>query len=151
VNWVVRELAAQETYALRRAVSADGRMDLTTVSHEMDAAPGAWHLGAVDARGRVVAISSFYVVPCPLRPEIRPAVRLQFMAVDPPVQRMGLGSAVMTEAIRRLKGTDAALMWASARDTALRFYERFGFITVEGSGFSGQTGRPHHIIVLELR
>jgi predicted N-acetyltransferase YhbS len=151
MKWEVRELAAEETYALRRAVSADGRTDLPTVRHEMDAAPGAWHLGAVDATGRVVAISSFYVVPCPLRPEVRPAVRLQFMAVDPPVQKMGLGSAVMTEAIRRLKGTDAVLLWASARDTALPFYERFGFITVEGSGFTGQTGRPHQMIVLELQ
>jgi GNAT superfamily N-acetyltransferase len=67
------------------------------------------------------------------------------------VQRRGAGSAVLTEAIRRLKATDAILLWASARDTAVPFYARFGFTTVEGSGFTGpETGRPHHIIELDL-
>jgi predicted N-acetyltransferase YhbS len=148
---VVRELAAEETHALRRAVSADGRTDLPSMRHELDATPGAWHLGAVDAAGRVVATSSFYPLRCPLRPEAHPAVQLQFMAVDPSVQGRGVGSAVMTEAIRRLKATGTVLLWASARDTALSFYERFGFTTVEGSGFAPpETGRPHHVIELDL-
>lgn len=57
----------------------------------------------------------------------------------------------MAEVIQRLKATDAVLLWASARDTALPFYQRFGFETVEGSGFTPpQTGRPHHIIELDL-
>ena len=51
----VRELAAVETHALRWSVSADGRTDLVTVHHELDDSPGAWHLGAVDETGRVVA------------------------------------------------------------------------------------------------
>ncbi len=151
MEWVVRELAAEETHPLRRAVSADGRTDLPSVHHELDDSSEAWHLGAVDAAGRVVATSSFYAVPCPLRPEARPAVQLQFMAVDPTLQRRGIGSAVMAEAIRRLKATDARLLWASARDAALPFYERFGFQAVEGSGYTGpETGRPHHIIELYL-
>jgi predicted N-acetyltransferase YhbS len=73
------------------------------------------------------------------------------MAVEPVVQRRGIGSAVMTDAIRRLKGTNAILLWASARDIVLPFYGRFGFTTIEGSGFTPpQTGRPHHIIELDL-
>lgn len=56
-----------------------------------------------------MAISSFYFVPYPLRPEAQPAVVLQFMAVDPLLQGKGIGSVVMTEAIRRLKATDAVL------------------------------------------
>src|SRR5207302_4126833 len=114
MEWAVRELAAEETHALRRAVSADGRTDLPSMRHELDAAPGTWHLGAVDAAGRVVATSSFYPVPCPLRPAAQPAVELRFMAVDPMVQRRGAGSAVLAEALRRLKATDAVLLWANA-------------------------------------
>ena len=152
MEWEVRELAAEETHALRRAVSADGRTDLPSMVHELDTTPGAWHLGAVDAAGRVVAISSFYFVPYPLRPEAQPAVELQFMAVDPVVQGAGIGSAVMTEAIRRLKASDAVLLWANARDAALRFYERFGFTIAPGSEFTPpETGRPHHLIELWLR
>jgi GNAT superfamily N-acetyltransferase len=95
--------------------------------------------------------ASFYTVPCPLRPEARPAVQLQFMAVEPMVQRKGVGSAVLAEAIRRLKATDAILLWANARDPVLPFYERFGFATIQGSGSTPpETGRPHHIIELDL-
>jgi GNAT superfamily N-acetyltransferase len=148
----VRELAAEETHRLRRAVSADGRTDLPTMSHPLDDAPGTWHLGAIDAEGEVMGISTFFIAPCPLRPGARPAVRLQFMAVDPTVQRQGAGSAIMIEAIRRLRTTDAVLLWASARDNAVPFYGRFGFVTVEESGATTpSTGRPHSTIVLELR
>ncbi|MDQ6771813.1 MAG: GNAT family N-acetyltransferase [Candidatus Dormibacteraeota bacterium] len=119
--------------------------------HEFDATPASWHLGAVDAAGRIVATSSFYAVPYPLRPEAQPAVQLQFMAVDPMVQGRGIGSGVLTEAIRRLKATGTILLWASARDAALPFYARFGFTTIEWSGFTpSQTSRPHHIIELDL-
>ncbi|MDQ6921373.1 MAG: GNAT family N-acetyltransferase [Candidatus Dormibacteraeota bacterium] len=119
--------------------------------HELDADPETWHLGAVDGTGRVVATSSFYPVACSARPEARPAVQLQFMAVDAGVQRTGIGSAVMAEGIRRLKAGDAVLLWANARDMAVPFYERFGFTAVEGScATPASTGRPHHVIVLEL-
>jgi ribosomal protein S18 acetylase RimI-like enzyme len=74
------------------------------------------------------------------------------MAVEPAVQRRGIGSAVMAELIRRLEATDAVLLWASARDSAVPFYERSGFRVVEGSGSTPrQTGRPHHLIELSLR
>jgi predicted N-acetyltransferase YhbS len=151
MNWTVRELAAEETHALRRAVSADGRMDLPSMHHELDDTAGAWHLGAVDATGRVIAISSFYFVAYPIRRDVWPAVELAFMAVDPAVQGRGIGSAVMSEAIRRLKATDAILLWASARDTALHFYERFGFrVAPESQLTPRETGRPHHLIELDI-
>jgi GNAT superfamily N-acetyltransferase len=151
MTWQLRDLAAEETYALRRAVSADGRTDLPSMHHPLDATPGAWHLGAVDATGRIVATSSFYLVACPLRQTARRAVQLRFMAVDPALQRMGAGSAIMAEAIRRLESPDAVLLWASARGAAVPFYERFGFVIVPGSRFApAETGRPHHTIVLDL-
>ena len=56
--WKVRELAAEETHHLRRAVSADGRTDLPSMHHDLDDSPGAWHLGAVDQDGRILAISA---------------------------------------------------------------------------------------------
>ncbi len=151
MEWTVCELPAEQTHALRWAVSEDGRTDLVSVHHELDDSPGAWHLGAIDETGHVVAISSLYAVSCPLRPQAQPAVQLAFMAVDPTLQLRGIGSAVLSEVIQRLKATEVTLLWANARDNALPFYERFGFKSVEGSGFIGpQTGRPHHIIELCL-
>jgi predicted N-acetyltransferase YhbS len=115
--------------------------------HELDDAPGAWHQGAVGVTsGRVIAISSFYPVACPLRPEARPAVQLQFMAVDPALQRQGLGSAVIAEAIRRLKASDAVPVGQRSRQRGA-LYERFGFHTIEGSAsVPASRDRPHHLI-----
>ena len=59
MSFRIRELAPQETHPLRRAVSAEGRMDLPTLDYELDDAPSSWHLGAIDSTGAVVAISSF--------------------------------------------------------------------------------------------
>ena len=56
-----------------------------------------------------------------------------------------IGSAVMAEAIRRLKATNAILLWANDRDSALCFYERFGFTSAPGYTPPG-TGRPHSLI-----
>lgn len=151
VPWTVRELSVEETYALRRSVSADGRKDLVTVHDRLDDSAGAWHMGAVDEAGRVVAISSLYAVPSPLRPELTPAFQLHNMAVEPALHRRGIGGAVMDEILRRLRATGTALLWASARDSALPFYAGFGFRVVEAGGFVAQTGRPHHIIELDLR
>ena len=149
--WKVRELAAEETHHLRRAVSADGRTDLPSMHHDLDDSPGAWHLGAVDQDGRILAISSFYFDAYPPRPKAQPAVQLAFMAVDPAVQRQGMGTAVMSEAIRRLRASDAVLLWANARDSALPFYEKFGFRTVPKREYALHEGkRPHHLIELDL-
>ncbi len=151
MQWRVQEIRAEETHPLRRAVSADGRTDLPSMHHELDDSEGAWHLGAVDTTGRVVAISSFYLVAHPLRPDVRPAVQLAFMAVDPALRSQGIGSALMAEALRRLKATDAIVLWANARDTALPFYERFGFsVAPDTASAPSVAGTPHHLIELEL-
>ena len=133
-------------------MSADGRTDLPTMHHELDDAASSWHLGAVDSTGRVIAISSFYQETCPARTDVPGAVQLQFMAVEPSLQRRGIGSAVVAEALRRLESSGVALLWASARANAVPFYERFGFSVVEGSASTPiETGRPHHVIVLAIR
>lgn len=145
----MRDLAPEETHALRREVSAGGRTDIQ-IRSPLDGAPGAWHLGAMDAAGVVIAISSYYRVTCPVRPDARPAVQLQNMAVAPGRQRQGVGSAVLDEAIRRLRTGGGVFLWASARDAAIPFYERFGFAVLEGSASASATG-PHHLIALDLR
>jgi predicted N-acetyltransferase YhbS len=62
-----------------------------------------------------------------------------------------IGSAVMAEAIRRLKATNAIPLWANDSHSALRFYEPFGFTSAPGSGYTPPgTGRPHSLIELDL-
>ena len=53
MSWKVRELAAEETHHLRRAVSADGRTDLPSMHHDLDDTAGAdATTGALCARCR---------------------------------------------------------------------------------------------------
>jgi len=117
-----------ETHDLRRRVSAAGRISLPSWDHELDEAPGSWHLGAVDSAGAVVAMATFFQLPFPYRPEVGGAYRLQFMAVEPSLQRAGLGTLVLTEGIRRLQSSGVPLLWATARPEAVPFYQRFGFV-----------------------
>ncbi|HEY4887221.1 MAG TPA: GNAT family N-acetyltransferase [Candidatus Dormibacteraeota bacterium] len=120
--------------------------------YELDDASDSWHLGAVDPSGRVVGISSFYREACPARPEVPESFQLQFMAVDPSVQREGIGSSILSEGLRRLQSMGAKLLWASARDNAVPFYERFGFEVVpDSASLPASTGRPHHLILLEIQ
>ena len=127
MEFSVRELSPIETHDLRRRVSAAGRISLPSWDHELDEAPGSWHLGAVDSQGTVVAMATFFQLPYPYQPEVAGAYRLQFMAVEPSLQRAGLGTRVLNEGIRRLRSSEVPLLWATARPEAVPFYQRFGF------------------------
>lgn len=147
----LRTLAPEETHRLRRLVSADGRTDLPTMEHPLDDAPSSWHLGAEDENGLVIATASFYELPLPAYPDARRAVRLQFMAVDPLMQRRGVGSAVLAQALLRLRANGWPLVWTTARDTALPFYRRFGFTIVWWSGGPDHPNAKipvHHCLVV---
>ena len=71
------------------------------------------------------------------------------MATAPKVQGQGAG-AMLLEAGCRRSAEIAPLVWARARDSALGFYLRHGFV-VDGEGFvDEQTLKPHHFIVRRL-
>ena len=143
----VRELCPIETHDLRQRVSAAGRINLPSWDHELDEAPGSWHLGAVDAVGTVVAIATFFQLPYPYQAEAAGAYRLQFMAVEPSLQRAGPGTLVLTEGLRRLRSSNVPLVWATARPEAVPFYQRFGFAV--GPTLDSQTS-DHLTILLDL-
>jgi GNAT superfamily N-acetyltransferase len=112
-----------------------------------DALPGAFHL-AVRTDGSVVAVASFAPVATPHRPGTR-SWQLRGMAVEPTQQRHGYGVAMLVAAVSRLRTAGAQVLWASARDSALEFYQRFG-MRVVGDGYVAALGLPHHVVVLDL-
>jgi GNAT superfamily N-acetyltransferase len=78
------------------------------------------------------------------------AVQLRGMATDRSLQGTGLGGVLLEEGCRRAAGAGFPLAWARARDAALAFYVRHGFV-VEGDGFiDPATQLPHHVVVREL-
>lgn len=143
------------TYPLRRAVLRDGRPE-AEVRYAEDDLPGALHLAALDepAPGKaaaVVGIATLFPAPTELRPG-RVAWRLRGMAVDPSVQGRGVGTALLDDAVARLRAEGAEVVWADGRDTALGFYERAGW-RIEGDGFAVSIGHrdvAHHFVLLDL-
>ena len=146
----VCELIAAETFALRRAVLRNGD-ESATVHVSLDDEPTSLHVGVKDERGKVVAVSSYHRSPCAYRPDASRPYQLRWMATDPAFQFQGLGEAVIRDAISRLRTAGADLVWANARDTAVDFYLRIGFIAVPGSGhMNEEIHLPHTVVTLDL-
>jgi GNAT superfamily N-acetyltransferase len=142
----IQRVGAADTHSLRALVLRDG--DLAAARAPDDQLPGAWHLGARHS-GALVGVASFYPRACPLATGVA-AVQLRFMAVDPAMQRRGVGRQLLDHALRELRAQKTRMLWANGRDTALDFYTRLGFIVV-GNGFIHEPGLPHHLIICDLR
>lgn len=107
--------------------------------------PATVHLAAL-VDGEVVAVSTWLRRPWPFAPE-RDAVQLRAMATDASVRGTGIGGLLLEAGVERAFNDGAELVWANARDTALRFYRAHGFV-VEGEGFlTHDTELPHHRVI----
>jgi predicted N-acetyltransferase YhbS len=72
------------------------------------------------------------------------------MAVADHLQGEGLGALLIDAGIELAMRRGATITWARARDSALGFYERLGFVST-GDGFiDGPTAMPHHFVVRAL-
>jgi GNAT superfamily N-acetyltransferase len=144
---VVVELSAEQTHELRRLVLRDGTPS-TDVRFDDDDRPDALHLGAESA-GEIVAISTWIRRPHPDHPALR-GVQLRGMATAPSRRGTGLGSVMLNVGVDRMRDDGVELVWARARDSALGFYTRHGFV-VFGHGYVDlATALPHHDIVRRL-
>ena len=140
----VIEITSAQTHPLRLAVL---RRDVPTkeVVFAEDDLPGAVHLG-VTVDGELIAISSW--IPRPYGD--RPAVQLRGMATAHDHQGTGLGGMLLTAGCARAASAGYPLVWARARDAALAFYERHGFV-VDGDGFiDAATQLPHHVVLRDV-
>ncbi|HUS14856.1 MAG TPA: GNAT family N-acetyltransferase [Chloroflexia bacterium] len=99
-----------------------------------DRDPDTVHLGAF-VGGRCVGVASFYR---------ENGIRLRGMAVEPERQGQGIGAALIRhgEYLAVAQGQD---LWCNARDSAIGFYERLGWV-VEGQGFDFPGHGPHHVM-----
>ena len=143
----VVELDTAGTYDLRRRILRAGTPS-TDVTYRQDDLPGTFHLGAT-LDGVLVGVSSWAVEEWPDEPGT-PALRLRGMAVEAELQGTGAGAVLVADGLARAEAGGARLVWATARDSVLGFYERCGFEVV-GEGFvDGPTARPHHTVVRRL-
>lgn len=85
-----------------------------------------FHLGAfVD--GKLVSVASFYFESSPQFPD-QFQYRLRGMATLPEFQGQGLSFALLRTAFPVIKQNQCTLLWCNAREKALGFYTKVGFV-----------------------
>jgi predicted GNAT family N-acyltransferase len=142
----VDEVAAELTYALRRAVL---RPDGGDVVWAGDEDPATFHLAARTPDGAVIGVVRFSPAPCPWRPAAQAPWQLRGMATDPALRGSGAGRALLVEGLARVAARGGDLVWCDARVGAAGFYERMGF-TVVSEPFDKPGIGPHVGMLVEL-
>lgn len=115
------------------------------------------HIALCDDDDTIVATSTWlprdfplgdYELPGIQLPGVQlPGVQLKGMAVDHHLQGCGVGAQLLGHGIAYAKSVGAYLVWARARDTALRFYEQNDFVIVGDAFLDAATGMSHHLVV----
>ena len=124
--YTVLEVPPERVQPLRHQVLRPG-LPFETAVWARDQPPESRHFAALDLRGRVVGVASFYPEPTPLAPG-EPAWQLRGMAVELQSQGHGVGRLVLREALATLLASDPRrVVWCNARVGAIGFYEHLGF------------------------
>ena len=147
MTYVVSQATLADIMQLRVAVLRKGT-PATDCNYPEDSFPDVVHF-AIIHEGTAVATSTWFMKECPEKPGIT-AMQLKGMAVADHLQGEGLGALLIDAGIELSMKRGAILTWARARDSALGFYERLGFVST-GDGFiDGPTAMPHHFVVRAL-
>ncbi len=125
-----------------------------TAHYAEDADPSTVHLG-IRKDGVVVACSTWITRPFPAIDDSSgsadmPATQLKGMAVARHLQGQGLGATILEAGAQHAIANSTGLIWARARDSALGFYQRNGFVVVGSMFLDDATGMPHHHVKLNL-
>jgi GNAT superfamily N-acetyltransferase len=144
---VVSQVTLADIMQLRVAVLRKGT-PATDCNYPEDVYPDVVHFGIIH-EGTAIATSSWFMKECPEQPGAL-AMQLKGMAVADHLQGEGIGALLIDAGIALAKERGATIAWARARDSAMGFYERLGFVST-GDGFiDGPTAMPHHIVVRTL-
>lgn len=112
----IRTISASETLALRQSVLWPQK---STKDMILPKDKAAFHFGAFDA-DVLIGVASFF-------PDDT-KVRLRKMAITPAYQRHGIGKRLVLNSARHLRNLGLKTLWCDARQTAIGFYERLGFV-----------------------
>jgi GNAT superfamily N-acetyltransferase len=142
----VRRVACSEVRPLRQLVLRPGR-PFEETAFPGDESPGAAHFGAYRG-GELVAVATLLDAPHPERSER--ACQVRGMASHPSVRGLGFGAAALAACVAEAQARGAALVWCNAREAALGFYLREGFVAT-GERFEIPGIGPHFRAHRELR
>jgi predicted GNAT family N-acyltransferase len=109
-----------------------------------DDLPTAVHFAALTDDGQALSTCFIYPDPCPWRDPHEPAWHLRQMATSPQQRTTGLGGAVLTSVIAYVITEGATVLWCNAREGAIEFYRRAGFLGV-GEIFTDEVHTIPHL------
>jgi GNAT superfamily N-acetyltransferase len=133
---IVERVSVDDIQNLRVRVLRQGT-PVTHAHYPEDSYADAVHL-AIRERGELCATSTWFSNECPEFPHV------------PALQLTGYGRALIDAGLSLARERGAVVVWARARDSALGFYEKCGFMAM-GDGFIDEpTNMPHHIVVTRL-
>lgn len=121
---LIRPIAAAQTYALRRQVLWPDQPPAYVQLPEDEAGQ---HFGTFCA-GELVAVISLF------RDSPAGEARFRKFATHPAWQGRGLGTALLRHVLAVASAQGAHAIWCDARQSAVSFYQRFGFAP-EGAVF----------------
>lgn len=136
---ITRLITSEESADLRRRVL---RPNLPAGTPSRSYPDRARHVGVLDNAGTVLGTCVVFPARCPWQPAAA-AWQLRAMAVEPAWQGQGIGGRVLAAATVEVKIGGGDLIWCDARQTAVAFYARHGFIAHGEPFVQAETGLPH--------
>lgn len=135
----VRTVALEQICDLRDRILSPGHPGRPVIWPYDDEA--SWHYGAFQEMELLGCMSA-----CPgslKGSDLSTSFRFHSMAVEADWQRRGIGRTMLGRLARDLLPSRAQLVWGTARETAVEFYDRCGFsrgdfVAVEETGFEVQ-------------
>lgn len=125
---MIRKISAEETYPVRQEVLRPGR-PLKECFFEGDLEEQTIHLGYFDFE-KLAAVATYV----PRKNSLFEAVnqyQLRGMAVLPSYRGKKLGEQLLLKGEKLLKEMEPdILLWFNARETAIGFYEKYGYQTI---------------------
>lgn len=143
----IRQVSVTEILDLRMAVLRDGTPSQNPRYPEDDDVD-SMHLAALH-NDTVIATSTWLPRRWMNEPD-SPATQLRGMAVAKALQNSGVGGVLLQAGIERAVASGSRFVWARARDTAIRFYEKHRFLVVGDQFIDEATGVGHHLVVLDV-
>lgn len=142
----IKNIPSSETYAIRQAVLRPGQ-DIASCVFEGDDLPATIHFGLY-YDDEIYAVISVYE-----NKNVKFTEKLQFqirgMAVIQNAQKKGFGRLLMLEVEKVIKTSKADILWFNAREAAVGFYVKLGYLIIDEPFIIGNIG-THYVMYKQL-
>lgn len=144
----VLRISAQDTYPIRQQVLIPTH-ELKKAKFENDDDEDiSFHLGAF-VNSKLVSVASFYYERNSIFEDLH-QYQLRGMATLPENRGQGLSSELLTTAFPIIKQNLCTLLWCNARESAIGFYEKVGFIKKNSDSFDIEDIGPHILMYKKI-